>query len=333
VIAIIGVLVALLLPAVQAAREAARRTQCVNNLKQIGLAVHNFHEAKKKLPPGRAGCDGNGAGNCSGTGAAVTATQRSGTSMFVFILPFVEEQSLFELFADPTGDKAIGLWIASSSVTAWKDTGTSVGRNNLKGIEQRPGAFACPSDTAEPHSRQQEFGANTYTIPSGSKAAVGSYAPVFGNLGIKLFNDVNQAESKWKNNGLFVYVKTFKFSQCQDGLSKTMLVGEVVDGHLVDSTNIWSRSIRGRDMCRYTDNPLNTFAGQPLALADSDGGMSNGAFQSRHAGGCNFVFADGHVGFLNETIDQNTYEALSTRDMTLWPTAAKGFPEPMPSDY
>jgi len=87
VIAIIGVLVALLLPAVQAAREAARRTQCANNMKQLGLALHNYHDTMKWFPPG-----------------AVWETStpaddpRNRGSMFIRILPFVEQQSLYNLF-------------------------------------------------------------------------------------------------------------------------------------------------------------------------------------------------------------------------------------------
>ena len=87
VIAIIGILVALLLPAVQAAREAARRTQCTNNLKQIGLALHNYHAAKNALPIG------------SVLPANAPAGKNFGTWVY-YILPYIEEGSVYEAFDD-----------------------------------------------------------------------------------------------------------------------------------------------------------------------------------------------------------------------------------------
>src|ERR1700722_9693742 len=92
VIAIIAILVGLLLPAVQAAREAGRRTSCTNNLKQIGLAFSNYESAMGVYPAGRAGYDGSGAP------ANATCNERTGTSAFVFLLPYVEEQGLYKIF-------------------------------------------------------------------------------------------------------------------------------------------------------------------------------------------------------------------------------------------
>jgi prepilin-type processing-associated H-X9-DG protein len=88
-----------------------------------------------------------------------------------------------------------------------------------------------------------------------------------------------------------------------------MMVGEVADGHIFDGSNIWSRNVRLYDNCRTTDNPLNTFPGEPQA----DAGR-NAAFSCRHPSGCHFLFADGHVSFLPETIDENVYLALATRE-------------------
>src|SRR5688500_11754628 len=90
VIAIIGVLVALLLPAVQSARESSRRTQCLNHLKQVGLAVHNYHDTLGLFPPGRMGCDCWDDDVC-GKRSSLT---RPGTSGFAMLLPFVEQQPL-----------------------------------------------------------------------------------------------------------------------------------------------------------------------------------------------------------------------------------------------
>jgi prepilin-type N-terminal cleavage/methylation domain-containing protein/prepilin-type processing-associated H-X9-DG protein len=300
VIAIIGILVALLLPAVQAAREAARRSQCVNNLKQHGVALHNYHDAQKKLPPGRVSCDNSGPAELGCASGGKPEVQRVGTSGFVLLLPYLEEQSLRDLIVDPDGKKGIGFWLRS--LTSWHTA------SNMQAIAQRPQVFVCPSDEAEPYAITTEYPPGSYAVPAGIKAAVGSYAFVTGTYGVY----DNGGDQKYDNNGLFYYVVTEKFSRCTDGLSKTMMVGEVVDGHTSQSSNIWSRSLRSMDCQRATDNPLNTWPGMPFN-SNQYSITINGAFASRHPGGCHFLFGDSHVEFLSESINTDIYEALSTR--------------------
>ncbi len=292
VIAIIGVLVALLLPAVQAAREAARRSQCSNNLKQLGLAFQNYESAKRELPPGRLGCDGSGPADLCGTQTNAT---RAGQSAFVPLLPYLEQASLLALY-----DPELPVW--PRTVAWWTP-------NNLQLIEARPGVMVCPSDLAEPYSENPlvDPGVSVYSLPEGARAAVGSYALVNGTIGVGVAGD-----SKFAATGLFYYVVGHKFSHVTDGLSNTMLVGEVVDGHTQNSSNIWTRAIRFMDNQRNTSNPLNTWPGDPIVTTQY-GLRVNGAFASRHAAGCQFVFGDGRVAFLQEGIDQLIYEALSTR--------------------
>jgi prepilin-type N-terminal cleavage/methylation domain-containing protein/prepilin-type processing-associated H-X9-DG protein len=299
VIAIIGILVALLLPAVQAAREAARRAQCVNNLKQFGIAIQNHHDVFKKLPPGRLSCDNSGPASLGCDAAGKPDVQRVGTSGFVLLLPFLEEQALRDLIVDPDGKKGIGFWLRSNA--AWYTAA------NMQAIAQRPQVFVCPSDMAEPFAQTTEYPAGGYAVPAGVKAAVGSYAFVTGTLGV-----VGGGDYKYANTGLFYYVVQHKFKDCSDGLSKTMMVGEAVDGHTSPSSNIWSRAIRGIDCYRATENPLNTFPG--FTPFDPTYGINvNGAFASRHPGGSQFMFGDSHVEFLGENIDDALYKALSTR--------------------
>ena len=118
VIAIIAVLIALLLPAVQAAREAARRMQCTNNLKQIGLAMHGYHDQQGTLPPGIKGC-------CWG-------------SWLVYVLPFVEQQSLFNAWNSVGDDRYDG----SIQGGMFRYDGVA----NITVVSTRINAYLCPSD-------------------------------------------------------------------------------------------------------------------------------------------------------------------------------------------
>ncbi len=143
VIAIIGVLVALLLPAVQAAREAARRMQCEKNLKMIALAVSTYETAHKRFPAGRLGCDGQSSvtAYAQWCGSDVYPAGMSGTSTLVAILPYMEMQSLFDLF-----DLSVGPW-SSNIPGAWTPA-------NLNAVAQRPSAYVCPSDDSEPFTKE-----------------------------------------------------------------------------------------------------------------------------------------------------------------------------------
>ncbi len=139
VIAIIGVMVGLLLPAVQAAREAARRMQCGNNFKQIGLGLHNYHAAYNKLP---SPCSGTGFIN---TGSA-TLTNRQRMSGLVAILPMIEQQALWEQISNPqVGFSAMGSEPTSNTYDPWRT---------------RVSSFRCPSDP----TLRTDFGETNYAF-------------------------------------------------------------------------------------------------------------------------------------------------------------------------
>ena len=289
VIAIIGILIALLLPAVQAAREAARRAQCVNNLKQITLALANYENALKAFPPGRMGCDGWQSDVCTNN----PGYQRPGTSGFVMILPYVEEQPLYDQFK-PFAKGAI----APASPGDSSD-GTTDGWNTAiiqDAVKQRPAVFVCPSDNSEP--LRGSYATGSYAL------CHGSHGPSYG---------MDQRNLKHYNTGMFNYRTSYRIRNVVDGMSRTIFAGEVLDADTVESSNRWTIGARHLDSMRSTENPVNTPPGEGIVL-DAYDYKCNGAFGSEHPGGANFGFGDGHVTFLSENIDLATYQALSTRE-------------------
>jgi prepilin-type processing-associated H-X9-DG protein/prepilin-type N-terminal cleavage/methylation domain-containing protein len=288
VIAIIAMLVTLLLPAVQSARESARRISCANNLKQITLALANYEGARNTYPPGRAGCDGWQKDVCEGD----KGFQRSGSSGFVFLLPMLEEQGVYDAFE---GFKKGAVFPANPGDSS---DGTTDGWRTPRmdaAIASRPPAFVCPSDDALPI--RGGSGTSSYALVHGSNG------PTYG---------IDQVRVKHYNTGVFVYKILHTQKQVEDGLSHTMFVGETISGHTQESSNRWMIGSRHLDSLRSTDNPLNTPPGQGVVVT-LYGYSTNGAFASYHPGGANFGFGDGHVQFLEENIDLRTYRALSTR--------------------
>ncbi len=288
VIAIIGILIALLLPAVQVARESARQAQCSNNLKQIMLALANYESTHEVFPPGRMGCDGWQQNVCRGN----PGYARPGTSGFVMILPQLELQPLYDLlepfergavFPAQPGNSADG------TTNGWRTPAVD------QAIRSRPDAFVCPSDDSQPMRGSCATG--SYAL------AQGSNGPSFG---------IDQHRVKHYNNGVFLYRTVNSAKDIVDGLSNTMFVGETVEGHTQNSANCWTIGSRHTHSLRSTDNPLNTPPGQGVTV-DLYGYSANGAFGSRHPFGAFFGFGDGHVRFLSENIDLDTYRALSTR--------------------
>src|SRR5262245_681033 len=286
VIAIIAIRIGLLLPAVQKVREAAARMKCQNNLKQIGLALHNHHDVQNKFPAGRFGCDGSGA-PC--TNDSQTSVNRSGASGFVALLPYMEQDNIFKSLGKTEAD------------VPWPTTDNTTWRVVDKALEIRPSVLVCPSDTAAPSVTNTGLGP---TI----NAAVGSYAFVAGTNGP---SQGISAAVKFDNTGLFLYRNTRRMADIIDGTSNTLVVGEVFDGHLGNNQNIWSVGSRHTHCLRTTENPINTAPGTGVTYNDG-GTLRNGAFMSRHTNGANFLLGDGSVRFLSQNIDITQYRNAST---------------------
>ncbi|MFM7251170.1 MAG: DUF1559 domain-containing protein [Planctomycetaceae bacterium] len=277
VIAIIGTLVGLLLPAVQAAREAASRNQCQNNLKQVGLALQGFHDARRRLPPGYdSGVDG--AGNDTGPGWGWAA----------FILPQLEQGTIHARidFKQPIESPANGA--AREVIVA---------------------TLLCPSDAAP-----------TVAFPVGPRDGAGMLgsatcrvapANYVGNFGV--------SEPGVDGEGVFFRSSVIAFRDLTDGLSSTFLAGERSFRH-AEAT--WVGAVTGSHQVPLPGCPMgfqiNNASNFVLGHTGESYDAAHGAteinnFTSRHVGGGNFLFADGHVSLLGESTDYATFKALSTR--------------------
>jgi prepilin-type N-terminal cleavage/methylation domain-containing protein len=272
VIAIIGVLVALLLPAVQAAREAARRSQCSNHLKQIGLACHNYASANRIMPVSN-GADYEG---------------RNGAGWILAVLPFLEEQSLYDQFSPYFNG-------------VMQSTGGILDPRCREALRTpRPG-LRCPSDaTFEPTSKTQ-FQVGPH------ECAVTSYKGIAGTKG----SCVWAADC----DGLLwhtTYRRPVKFAKISDGTSHTLMIGE----DLPSQNNHSAAYYANGDYCSavpFSLEPAPAIFNIIYNPPQPDNWVTVMTFRSTHPGGSHFCLADGSVHFLVETIDEPLFRALCTR--------------------
>jgi prepilin-type processing-associated H-X9-DG protein/prepilin-type N-terminal cleavage/methylation domain-containing protein len=280
VIAIIAVLVGLLLPAVQKVREAANRLSCDNNLKQIGLALHNYHDAAQCFPPAYHSTlpyyDG------------FTDTA-PGWGWAAYLLPYVEQGNLYHQidFTQP---------ITSEPLPAQVFVKT----------------YLCPSDeyAQAPFAVLDGFG-NTLLL-----AAPASYAACVGGDE----SDTSAPTGK----GVFYRNSETRMADITDGTSNTILAG---DKSFCFANGIWAGVVQGGTCARGLSNtnpgtgwglaPDLTLAHAHLinANGDTDGGLDD--FSSRHPGGANILFADGHVSFMKSIPSDNPDGSYTTDSLAL----------------
>jgi prepilin-type N-terminal cleavage/methylation domain-containing protein len=279
VIAIIAILIALLVPAVQKVREAAARTQCVNNLKQIGLALHGYHDAKKMLPPG-----------CQST--TPPGTGFVGLSWHVQILPYIDQGP---------AHAAINFSQAYSSAT-----------NLNVGLVAVP-AYLCP---AQSDNRFTQYGSGewangntqiTYTThyygvcgPKGTNPATGSpylMAPITSTQGGIAMQGVLGMDTK------------VRLVQIIDGSSNTLMVGES-SWSASNNYRIWIRGAFNATELTAMRNVANTMSSTAY---NGSNNFDDVSFGSTHVGkGAHFVFADGTGRYLHPTISIGTYLSLAS---------------------
>jgi len=283
VISIIGVLTSLILPAVNVARESARRVSCVNNQKQIGLALHGYCEARSVFPAAWVGFDKDNRPAPSGP---------TGWGWGAALLPYMEQANLQDEYIDYT--KAV------------------CHPDNAKALNFRLKIFICPSDASEEKFFLDRFLMLTKHLHDNSHVdhshdeiefAFSSYVASFGSTDFAEVKNVSPGE-KFKSNGAFFHNSFLPVATFTDGLGNTILLGErsSFTGYAT-----WSGIPEG-DECHPA-----LLAGTSLVKYGRQGGHWSG-FSSNHPGGGNFAMGDGSVHFFNDTIDMEVFQALSTRN-------------------
>jgi prepilin-type N-terminal cleavage/methylation domain-containing protein/prepilin-type processing-associated H-X9-DG protein len=302
VIAIIGILIALLLPAVQAAREAARRTSCTNNLKQLGLALHNYHDSYKQFAIGTRNCDpaNPGTGTCAGGYGYVwqAGAHRKG-SVLVKLLPYFEQGPLHDQL-DFTGDVQAQL------------AALGFGPQKLE-------TLTCPSDKQNTLSTGQ----TNYAPCIGNQRMPGRNNTCNSYPGNDFFNGPTghgSTESGENISGCFSrYSFAARFADITDGTSNVIAMGEIRPwcgdhhrGGWMNANALWTATTAPINFPTCPGEPPGTSSGAYTCYHFGNWQTSQG-FKSLHPGGANFVLADGSVHFLAETIDYLTYQKLGDR--------------------
>lgn len=279
VIAIIAILISLLLPAVQQAREAARRTQCRNNLKQIALALHNYHDVHTTFPSGWIAVD-------NGTGMMSAHDGLSGAGWGTMILPYMDQANLYELF---------------DSSLAIEDP------SNATFLDNRIPTFRCPSDP-QPDTWEIEEEGNPGNVLA--TLPIANYIGVFGTEELDGCQnaagmDPVAANGQCLGDGAFYHNSATRIRQITDGTSNTILVGERRTNEADGWYSTWPGMVaQGAEAFQRILGSADHVPNDPAAHFDD--------FSSNHEGGALFVLGDGSVHFVSENIDHGVYTGLAT---------------------
>jgi prepilin-type N-terminal cleavage/methylation domain-containing protein len=305
VIAIIGTLVALLLPAVQAARESARRSQCVNNLKQLGIAFQNHHDAKGRLPAGSISC-------CWGTWQMA-------------ILPYIEQQQLGALYRFLPKEGMGELFPDRYKYEYYAEPST-VNQHNRQVVRARISTLTCPSDESRVDGRQVTY--HNYVANYGNTSHVG-------------INHLGPANPAWieHRRGAFIGHDQFampdltvEFREITDGLSNTLLASETIQGasgtylgqERVDYRGMtwwgWGAGFETRGAPNTSEpdtlqRPEDCLPEEPNPPCISPFSVANrfwAAARSRHPGGVTVAMCDSSVHFVTDQVDLAVWRAASS---------------------
>jgi prepilin-type N-terminal cleavage/methylation domain-containing protein/prepilin-type processing-associated H-X9-DG protein len=277
VIAIIAVLISLLLPAVQQAREAARRTQCKNNLRQIGIALHNYHDSFNTFPSGWIGVL---------NGAHSAHEGLNGAGWGAMILPDLEQSNVYNLFN-------ANLAIEDPANAPFRKPGLAV--------------FRCPSDP-QPEKFDIEEEGNPGTVIC--DLPIANYIGSFGTVSIDECENPPgvgpvQANGQCVGNGILFHNSMIRISYIVDGTSNTICAGERKTNPAQGWHSTWvGRVAEAEEAFQRVLGTVDHVPNDPAAHFDD--------YSSQHEGGAQFLFADGHVRFISENVNLLLYQGAAT---------------------
>ena len=323
VIAIIAILIGLLLPAVQKVREAANRAKCQNNLKQIGIGLHNYHNAFGKFPQGKE------ADYIAARGSPVYARW----SLHSQVLPYIEQESLYNAIDFSWPPETPGMKGAGAFMPAYQNPA----RQNADQCRTLVPLFICPSDRNVPGGAWP--GQNNYVASQGTQFLCDLTATQPSTL---------PGQAGAQPNGVFYYLSQIKLTDIKDGASQTIIFSEKrTGGGMADpATDMFSMPNQNTlatfynaciglnvntapplthwqgaswcmgEMCCTTFNLVSTPNTISCAGIGYPGTMSNMGMQisasSMHDNGVNCLFGDGTIRFINNNVNLVTWQALGT---------------------
>lgn len=309
VIAIIGVLVSLLLPAVQSAREAARRMQCQNQLKQIALAAHNFHDTRNAFPPGFLGD--------KPVQTATATNDVSWAGVLPNLMPFMEQSNVRDLILanlDPNAPNTPNsMW---GQLSSWPVAQTQIPN------------FICPTDPVMQDGSVAFFVSRFYTYNTGTSFTVsarGYSSPQFGAtsyLGCA-GGGGNVTDGGWGTyKGIFFNNSKTTFGHITDGSSNTLLFGEAIGGPRSKAPRTLTYTWMAAGAMPTAWGLRNTAAVPSTGPINEIGWYQ---FGSKHSGGIvNFAKADGSVKSISTQVDHNSYIYVSGMQDTRLPADPSG---------
>ena len=280
VIAIIGVLVGLLLPAVQQAREAARRSACANNMKQMGTAIHNYYDAQKKFPSGNVGT--NALAATSTCHARNTAHYCGQFGWPAYILPQLESQSVYDLIDfSKRAYTSIGGW------DTWHRGAAGGDAANKAAADSMPSTFSCAS--------APKLTANHKDYSAAARSGIG------GNP---------CCPERGAGNGVLYRNSETKFKDITDGTSKTFLLLEDAHAWFDAGGNPYAGGTNDFFFVNHASSGYATGVYLPNALSNQN---KHRFARSHHPNGLQVVMCDASVRFLDENIDHTVYRNTFTR--------------------
>ncbi|WZO96281.1 DUF1559 domain-containing protein [Isosphaeraceae bacterium EP7] len=315
VISIIAVLIALLLPAVQSAREAARRTQCVNNLKQIGLAMHNYESANGALPPAKIRSGSCGADYPASNG--LPSGWILNTTGFTMILSMMEQSTLSNAYNFSQASSNSLSWFLSGNKTL---AGNALVNTTVTG--SMVAAFWCPSDNPPESKDFDVAGFGPYSMQKARRSNYGLMSSRYTEY------DCPPASANYSDRGMFFTDLSTTFGSVTDGLSNTCMVGEIRQKKL-DWTADYSVQYFGPYWGSGTHTSTHavvyppTHANAPTSVPNAgwvfDGQSANPQnlpyawrISGLHPGGVNMGMGDGSVRFFKNTVNTYTWWAVQT---------------------